>query len=235
MTRQHTLANGATEIEYSRQETAQLVKAALRGAFPGVRFSVRSSSSGGYASVSVRWVADASGEPSEQAVEAVCAAYRGMEPGTLDAPARVRRIPGENGVVIRYAVDTILCEQQGMARTPTAPEPPTRSHLRLVAPEPPDVSADAPDAPMSACLSVPDEVIAPRDEPTPEPPAQPSQESAGSAAAWLAEVARVEVVVTLRSGATLRFNVAGGALVGMAQSSLSLPWPLPGQPVVSEP
>jgi Large polyvalent protein associated domain 29 len=54
-------------------ETAKLVRAALKKAFPGVKFSVRSSTYSGGASIRVGWVDG----PSTKAVQAVTCAYAG--------------------------------------------------------------------------------------------------------------------------------------------------------------
>jgi hypothetical protein len=54
-------------------ETAKLVRAALRAEFPGVKFSVRSSTYAGGASIDVSWIDG----PQWDAVQAVCGLYEG--------------------------------------------------------------------------------------------------------------------------------------------------------------
>jgi hypothetical protein len=54
-------------------ETAKLVRAALKKAFPGIKFSVRSDVYSGGASIRVRWTDG----PSEKAVKSVAGAYAG--------------------------------------------------------------------------------------------------------------------------------------------------------------
>ena len=54
-------------------ETAKLIRAALKSAFPGVKFAVRSSSYSGGCSVSVRW----SDGPLARDVEAIAGAFQG--------------------------------------------------------------------------------------------------------------------------------------------------------------
>src|SRR5688572_13905549 len=63
-----------TEVRYlSCAETAKLVRVALKAAFPGVRFSVRSDNYAGGASMRVRWFDG----PAAPQVEAVAKDYQG--------------------------------------------------------------------------------------------------------------------------------------------------------------
>jgi hypothetical protein len=57
----------------SAAETAKLIRAALKEAFPGVKFSVRSSTYSGGASVSIGWTDG----PNTKQVEAVTGAFKG--------------------------------------------------------------------------------------------------------------------------------------------------------------
>ncbi|WP_175992694.1 LPD29 domain-containing protein [Burkholderia vietnamiensis] len=57
----------------SAADTARLIRASLKEAFPGVKFSVRSSTYSGGASASIRWTDG----PNEAQVEAVTDRYRG--------------------------------------------------------------------------------------------------------------------------------------------------------------
>ena len=54
-------------------ETAKLIRAALKRAFPGVKFSVRSDVYSGGASINVKW----SDGPTGEMVEAVAGAFQG--------------------------------------------------------------------------------------------------------------------------------------------------------------
>lgn len=67
-------------------ETAKLVRQALKRAFPGVKFSIRSHRYDGGACLSVRWV----GGPQRGEVDTVVQPYAGAEFDTL-TEAKVRR------------------------------------------------------------------------------------------------------------------------------------------------
>ena len=56
-------------------DTAKLVRSALKAAFPGVKFSVRSDSYSGGASINVTWTDG----PTEKAVEAISNRYQGCD------------------------------------------------------------------------------------------------------------------------------------------------------------
>lgn len=56
-------------------ETAKLVRKALKSNFPGVRFSVRSDTYSGGASIRVAWIDG----PTEKAVDAACSPYVGAD------------------------------------------------------------------------------------------------------------------------------------------------------------
>lgn len=69
------------ETKYlSCAETAKLVRAALKEAFPGVKFSVRSSVYSGGASISVRWTNGPRAKPVEKVIERFAGAdFDGMQ------------------------------------------------------------------------------------------------------------------------------------------------------------
>lgn len=50
-----TLIDGSTREHYTTKETAQLIREALKAAFPGFRFSVTTSYASMYQATSVRW------------------------------------------------------------------------------------------------------------------------------------------------------------------------------------
>src|SRR5690348_11341329 len=71
-----------TDVAYlTCAETAKLVRPALRDRFPGVKFSVRSDTYSGGASIDVRW----GGGPSQAAVDETCRPFRGADfDGSID-------------------------------------------------------------------------------------------------------------------------------------------------------
>lgn len=79
-------------------ETAKLIRAALKPAFPGIRFSVRSSSYAGGASVRIEWTDG----PTTRAVDDVVNAYAGA---------------GFDGMIdLKYGKSTWLCATHGARR-----------------------------------------------------------------------------------------------------------------------
>lgn len=62
-----------TKRYLSVTDTAKLVRVALKGAFPGVKFSVRSDSYAGGASIDVRWTDG----PTQREVQQLCDLWRG--------------------------------------------------------------------------------------------------------------------------------------------------------------
>ena len=62
-----TLTNGTTRTDYSTKETAQFIRAALKAAFPGVKFSVRTSYASMTSSTHIGWTDG----PTEPEVERV--------------------------------------------------------------------------------------------------------------------------------------------------------------------
>jgi hypothetical protein len=68
-----TLLNGDSKTYFTAAETAKFVRTALKTAFPGQKFSVRSKTYAGGASLSVNW----EDGPTERDVDAVVDIYRG--------------------------------------------------------------------------------------------------------------------------------------------------------------
>ncbi len=89
-------------VYVSVAETAKLVRAALKAAFPGVTFSVRSKSYSMGASISVRWTDG----PTEKDVERITGEYRGATfDGMIDLKSYVTR--EVNGQKVHYGADYI--------------------------------------------------------------------------------------------------------------------------------
>lgn len=87
--------------------TAALVRKALREAFPGVVFAVRSTSYSGGASVSVRWMDG----PRVEDVEAVAKVFQG---GLFDGQTdyQGRRVHAINGTQVQFGATVILCQRE---------------------------------------------------------------------------------------------------------------------------
>jgi len=84
-------------------ETAKLVRKALKEAFPGVRFSVRSNSYSGGASVSIGWTDG----PNEAQVNAVAKCFQGSyTDGSIDYKGAVFHML--NGKEVHFGADFIL-------------------------------------------------------------------------------------------------------------------------------
>jgi len=89
-------------VYISVAETAKLVRAALKAAFPGVTFSIRSKSYSMGASISVRWTDG----PTEKDVERITGEYRGATfDGMIDLKSYVTR--EVNGQKVHYGADYI--------------------------------------------------------------------------------------------------------------------------------
>ena len=88
-------------------ETAKLIRASLRESFPGVKFSVRSSSYAGGASIRVGWVDG----PTTAAVEAVAHPWQGSYfDGMQDYKgSRYHTLDGEP---VRFGADFVFCERE---------------------------------------------------------------------------------------------------------------------------
>ena len=93
-------------------ETAKLVRAALRQAFPGVRFSVRSDTYAGGASIDVGWTDG----PTPAAVERVARRFEGASfDGQVDLTSyHDSLLAGPDGTVeqVHYGADFIFCQRE---------------------------------------------------------------------------------------------------------------------------
>jgi hypothetical protein len=88
-------------------ETAALLRGDLKRAFPGVRFSVRSSTYSGGASITVRW----SDGPRRAAVEPIAQRYAGASfDGMIDLKSHHDILV--NGVPRRTLADFVFCERR---------------------------------------------------------------------------------------------------------------------------
>jgi hypothetical protein len=85
-------------------ETAGLIRAALKAAFPAVKFGVRSSKYAGGASVAVSWTDG----PTHDEVERIAKAFEGATfDGQTDLMNYIRR--DVDGVQVRYGADFVNC------------------------------------------------------------------------------------------------------------------------------
>lgn len=95
-------------------ETAKFVRRALKREFPGVKFSVRSSSYSGGGSIDIGWIDG----PTRKVVEAVAKPYEGA---TFDPMIDLKSyVPGElsylddptrDGEVVHFGADFVFCER----------------------------------------------------------------------------------------------------------------------------
>jgi len=104
-------------VYVSVAETAKLVRAALKAAFPGITFSVRSKSYSMGASISVRWTDG----PTEKDVERITGEYRGATfDGMIDLKSYVTR--EVNGQKVHYGGVSPnrrkICHAHGQRRVP---------------------------------------------------------------------------------------------------------------------
>lgn len=87
-------------------ETAKIVRQALKEAFPGIKFSVRSSTYSGGASMRVRWTDG----PNNAQVEAITDGFNGAYfDGMIDYKGSVYHMM--NGEQVRFGSDFIFCER----------------------------------------------------------------------------------------------------------------------------
>lgn len=83
-------------------DTAKLIRKALKEAFPGVKFSVKSSSYSGGASVGIRWTDG----PNEAQVKAVAGIFRGAYfDGSIDYQGSISHMMG--GKPVRFGADYV--------------------------------------------------------------------------------------------------------------------------------
>lgn len=87
-------------------DTAKLVRKALKANFPGIKFSVRSSSYAGGASIRVAWTDG----PSEIAVDSIVKVYQGS---TFDSSIDLRSyVTGElDGKEVHFGADYVNCDR----------------------------------------------------------------------------------------------------------------------------
>src|SRR5690349_1417337 len=111
--------NDAPVVYYSCAETAKLIRATLKAAFPAQKFSVRSSVYAGGASITVRWMDG----PTCGAVKAVAGGFEGATfDGMQDLKSYVTHVV--DGKRVRYASDYVFFERRlsvrGMQRVVAA-------------------------------------------------------------------------------------------------------------------
>jgi hypothetical protein len=108
----YTRTNGTPVTSYSVTETAQLVRAALKQAFPGVKFSVRSRKYAGGASIDVSWTDG----PTTRGVAKVTDLYEGATfDGMIDLKSyKDSVLVDENGVpqVVQFGADYIFEQRE---------------------------------------------------------------------------------------------------------------------------
>lgn len=99
--------NGVETVWYSCAETAQRLRAALREAFPGVKFSVRSKTYSGGASISVTYTDG----PVQKAVERVTKRFEGADfDGMIDLKTDKRHTV--DGQAVQYGADYVFVNRE---------------------------------------------------------------------------------------------------------------------------
>ena len=94
-----TIYAGSSVDYLSAAETATLVRLALRDAFPATRFSVRSKTYSGGASINVGWTDG----PSNDAVDAVVGPFAGSDfDGMIDLKVSVRALVASDGRIVGH-------------------------------------------------------------------------------------------------------------------------------------
>jgi hypothetical protein len=89
-------------------DTAKLIRSALKAAFPGVKFSVRTSIYSGGASINVSWTDG----PAESSVDAIAKTYRGADfDGMTDSMNYLARTDAA-GNRVRYGANFVFCSRQ---------------------------------------------------------------------------------------------------------------------------
>lgn len=91
----------------SAAETAKLIRAALKAAFPAQKFSVRTSVYSMGASINVNWT----GGPDQKAVTEIAGAFSGSNfDGMTDSMTSIERtLDGER---VRYGADFVFCDRK---------------------------------------------------------------------------------------------------------------------------
>lgn len=107
MTTQTTTTKTQPARYYSVTMTAQELRDALKAAFPGVKFSVRSSRYSGGASIDVRWIDG----PMTKTVEKVSGAFAGS---TFDGMTDCKNYHDStyNGQRVRWGADHVMCQRE---------------------------------------------------------------------------------------------------------------------------
>jgi Large polyvalent protein associated domain 29 len=94
-------------IYYTCAETAKLLRAALKEAFPGMKFSVRSATCAGGASIDVAWTDG----PTNQQVQRVCHRFEGADfDGMIDL--KTPKTHTVNGKSVHYGADFIFAKRR---------------------------------------------------------------------------------------------------------------------------
>lgn len=102
------LTNGKTKINYTCAETAAMIRASLKVEFPGVKFSVRSKTYSGGASINVDWT----NGPTTKQVDAVVKFYEGASfDGMIDLKSYEYTM-NEAGEVIHYGADYVFTNRR---------------------------------------------------------------------------------------------------------------------------
>jgi hypothetical protein len=92
----------------SAAETAKLVRAALKASFAGVKFSVRSETYSGGASIDIKWTDG----PTEKAVDAVVNQFQGADfDGMIDLKTH-RPNTILNGEIVHFCADYVFCHRE---------------------------------------------------------------------------------------------------------------------------
>lgn len=125
----------ATEAKYfSVTETAELVREALKKNFPGIKFSVRSRSYSGGASIDVHWILG----PTTREVDAVCRQYESADfDGMIDLETyKSHWLLPEGSAIIRNAPGTQGSKGMIAPELNEAPEGAIPSLWRPLRPDP---------------------------------------------------------------------------------------------------
>ena len=132
MTRENEMANATgRQTEYlSATETAKLVRKALKSQFPGVRFSVRSKSHTGGASINVSWTDG----PREATVRPVVQQYEagGFDPSIDMAYDRTHYLRADGEVLLHHDVGTEISGGQHRSTDNTQLESVMPDGIRVV-------------------------------------------------------------------------------------------------------
>jgi hypothetical protein len=120
----------ATKTRFTTTETARLIRKALKQAFPGVKFSVRSSSYAGGSSISVRWMDG----PTVDDVNGTVNRYQGADFDGMTDMKTYRDstlVANEDGSIeeVSYSVDFVSCSRSHSAERTAAAEQEIREFL----------------------------------------------------------------------------------------------------------